>query len=220
MISEIEKSWKTILQEEMGKGYFTDLTKKVELAYKEKTVFPAKENIFNAFSLCPFAEVKVVILGQDPYHGKGQAHGLAFSVEDGVKIPPSLRNIYKEINTDVGKNITDSGNLKYWAKQGVLLLNSTLTVEEGNAGSHQKLGWEQFTDAAIKAISDQKENVVFLLWGNFARSKAALIDNDKHLILESPHPSPLSAYAGFFGCKHFSKTNMYLKAKGLKKIDW
>lgn len=217
---KIEPSWKTALEKEFEKPYFTNLTKTVRESYLKATVYPPPQFIFHAFELCPFEKVKVVILGQDPYHGPGQAHGLSFSVPDEVKTPPSLKNIYKELNSDLGITIPENGNLERWAKQGVLLLNATLTVEKSNAGSHQGLGWETFTDAVIKTVSDQKEHVVFLLWGNFARSKAALIDSSKHLILEAPHPSPFSAHSGFFGCKHFSQTNEYLKKHELEEVDW
>lgn len=216
----LQPSWKKVLADECNKPYFLNLIKAIELAYDSSVVFPPSEKIFNAFSLCPFESVRVVILGQDPYHGPGQAHGLSFSVQDGIKTPPSLQNIYKELKTDIGKEIPPNGNLEHWATQGVLLLNATLTVENGKPGSHQKLGWETFTDTVIKAISKEKEHVVFLLWGNFARSKAALIDKSKHLILEAPHPSPFSAYTGFFGCKHFSKTNEYLTDHNLSPINW
>jgi uracil-DNA glycosylase len=217
---QIDSSWKTVLADEFEKPYFSQLTTAVSRAYQEQSVFPATQDIFNAFSLCPFDQVKVVILGQDPYHGENQAHGLAFSVPDGSKIPPSLKNIYKEIKADVGTDIKDSGNLERWARQGVLLLNATLTVEQSKPGSHQGLGWETFTDMVIKTISEQKEQVVFLLWGNFAHSKAKLIDSSKHLILEASHPSPLSAHRGFLGCKHFSQTNNYLERQGLIPIEW
>lgn len=217
---EIEKSWEKVLQEEFNKGYFKDLSKSVEKAYLERTVFPAREKVFNAFKLCPLNKVKVVILGQDPYHGAGQAHGLSFSVPDDIKIPPSLINIYKEIASDLGKEIPESGNLEHWAEQGVLLLNATLTVEEGQAGFHQGWGWETFTDEVIKKISEEKENVVFLLWGKFAQDKAKLIDESKHLILKTTHPSPLSAHRGFLGCRHFSQTNEYLEKNGLEEIEW
>ena len=216
----IESSWKKVLTKDLQKPYFIELNEVVAAAYRTKTVFPLEENIFAAFKHCPFDEVKLVILGQDPYHGAGQAHGLSFSVPDGVKIPPSLRNIYKELASDLGKEIPVSGNLEHWAKQGVLLLNSTLTVEESEAGSHQGIGWETFTDEVIRTVSDQKEKVVFLLWGKFAQDKASLIDESKHLILKATHPSPLSAHRGFLGCRHFSKTNEYLKDKGLRKICW
>ncbi len=217
---KIEPSWNKVLQTEFTKPYFVALTSKIKNAYLERTVFPPPKYIFNAFDLCPFEKVKVVILGQDPYHGPNQAHGLSFSVPDGVKTPPSLQNIYKEIKSDLGKDIPDSGNLERWAKQGVLLLNATLTVESGQPASHQGLGWEIFTDAVIKKISNEQKHVVFLLWGNFARSKASLIDESKHLILKAPHPSPFSAYTGFFGSKHFSQTNKYLTENGLGEIHW
>lgn len=217
---KIEESWKKVLKNEFEKDYFLNLTKKVREFYLSKTIYPAPAHIFNAFALCPFNEVKVVILGQDPYHGAGQAHGLCFSVQDGVRTPPSLQNIYKEIKDDIGTDIPLSGNLEHWAKQGVLLLNATLTVEVNQAGSHQGLGWETFTDAVIHKISEEKEQVVFLLWGKYAQNKSSLIDDSKHLILKAPHPSPFSAHTGFLGCKHFSKTNEYLKKHDLKKIDW
>ena len=216
----IEPSWKKVLEPEFQKDYFKQLSNEVREAYLNGPVYPPPKEVFNAFTLCPFDEVKVVILGQDPYHGPGQAHGLSFSVKDGVKTPPSLKNMYKEIQADLGKDIPESGNLERWAKQGVLLLNATLTVLPGQPGSHQGKGWEEFTDATIEAISKEKEHVVFLLWGNFARSKAGLIDSSKHCILESPHPSPFSAHNGFFGSKHFSKTNEYLKSHKLDEIDW
>ncbi len=217
---KIEPSWKAALEKEFEKSYFKDLSKQVKETYLNRIVFPAPQNIFNAFNLCPFDQVKVVILGQDPYHGPDQAHGLSFSVPDGIKTPPSLKNIYKEIKDDIGTEIPENGNLERWAKQGVLLLNATLTVEQNQPGSHQGLGWETFTDAVIKTISDQKEHVVFLLWGNFARSKASLINQNRHLVLEAPHPSPFSAYTGFFGCKHFSEANNYLNKQGLETIFW
>lgn len=217
---QIEPSWKNMLAEEFEKGYFKELSENTRTAYLEKTVYPPPKLLFNAFARCPFDAVKVVILGQDPYHGPGQATGLSFSVPDGVKTPPSLRNMYKEIQSDIGTPVPESGNLERWADQGVLLLNATLTVEKGNAGSHQGLGWEQFTDAVIEKISDEKEHVVFMLWGNYARTKRVLIDGDKHLILEASHPSPFSADRGFFGCKHFSKTNKYLKAHDKQPIVW
>jgi len=217
---QIEPSWKKILSEEFSKPYFLKLSKTIKSAYLNKSVFPASQNIFKAFKLCPFDSIKVVILGQDPYHGPGQAQGLCFSVPNETSIPPSLKNIYKEIQTDIGTPIPKSGNIERWAKQGVLLLNATLTVENGQAGSHQKLGWEIFTDATIKKISDKKEHVVFLLWGKYAQAKSSLIDEKKHLVLKAPHPSPLSAHTGFFGCRHFSKTNQYLKENYLKEIEW
>jgi uracil-DNA glycosylase len=218
---EIEKSWKEKLVAEFAAPYFAQLTAKVEDAYISKhPTYPPYQNIFSAFTLCPFDKVKVVILGQDPYHGHGQAHGLSFSVPDGVNIPPSLKNIYKEIQTDIGNPIPSSGNLESWAKQGVLLLNATLTVKGGQPASHQGIGWETFTDAIIKKISDEKVQVVFLLWGKYAEAKANLIDQNKHLILLAPHPSPFSAYKGFFGCKHFSKANDYLIKTKQTPIVW
>ena len=216
----IEDSWKERLGEEFEKDYFKELAEKVREAYLAGTVYPPPQFVFNAFSLCPFNEVRVVILGQDPYINPGQAHGLSFSVQDGVRPPPSLINIYKEIKEDIGTDMPDSGNLERWAKQGVLLLNASLTVAAGQSNSHQNWGWENFTDAVIKKISDEKEHVVFLLWGNFAKSKAALIDWERHLILEAAHPSPFAADKGFFGCKHFSQTNDYLKEHGLEPIEW
>jgi len=217
---KIEKSWQEALQEEFEKVYFKQLQKNIEGTYKTENIFPPQDLIFNALNLCPLPNLKVVILGQDPYHGPNQAHGLSFSVSDDVKIPPSLRNIYKELNSDLGLPIPTSGNLEHWAKQGVLLLNATLTVRASEAGSHQGLGWETFTDEIIKTISNQRENVVFLLWGKFAQAKAELVDSNKHLILTAPHPSPFSAYTGFFGCKHFSKTNEHLVKNGAKPITW
>ncbi len=216
----IEQSWKEVLGEEFTKEYFVNLTEAVRNSYLSSTVFPPPKLVFNAFTQCPFREVKVVILGQDPYHGEGQAHGLSFSVQDGIKIPPSLQNIYKELAVDLQKEIPRSGNLERWAKQGVLLLNATLTVEKDKAGSHQGIGWETFTDEVIKKISDEKEHVVFLLWGKYAQNKAKLIDDKKHHILTAPHPSPFSVHSGFFGCRHFSKTNIYLKKQGLEEIEW
>ena len=217
---QMEEPWKEILSNEFEKEYFTELSKKVRTAYLEQTVFPPPKLIFNAFQRCPFEKVKVVILGQDPYHGSGQAHGLSFSVPEDVKIPPSLKNIYKEISADIGTEIPKSGNLERWTEQGVLLLNSTLTVNKGQAGSHQGWGWEQFTDAVIQKISDEKKHCVFLLWGNYAKEKGKNIDTKKHLVLTASHPSPFSAYNGFFGCMHFSKTNEYLNEHGLEPIQW
>lgn len=218
----MEPSWKRVLQTEFTQEYFTQLTAatKAEYLLNQPPIYPPARHIFRAFDLCPFDSLKVVILGQDPYHGAGQAHGLAFSVQDGIKTPPSLKNIYKEIVSDLGKDIPESGNLERWARLGVLLLNATLTVVEGRPGSHQGRGWERFTDAVIQTVSDKKEHVVFMLWGNFARSKAALINQEKHCILEAPHPSPLSAHAGFFGCKHFSQANHYLEKNNMTPIDW
>lgn len=216
----IESSWKSQLTEEFNKEYFLKLIEFVRNEYKTQKIFPPGKLIFNAFDQCPFDKLKVVILGQDPYHGPGQAHGLCFSVNDGIPFPPSLRNIFKELKNDVGKEIPVSGNLIDWAKQGVLLLNATLTVRAYQAGSHQKKGWEQFTDAVINIINEQKKNVVFILWGNYAISKSKFIDQNKHLILNSVHPSPLSASRGFFGNKHFSRTNEFLLSKGLELIKW
>lgn len=219
---QIAESWKGILQPEFDSAYFNELKQFLVQEKKAgKIIFPPGPKIFEAFNLTGFNEVKVVVLGQDPYHGTGQAHGLCFSVNQGIAIPPSLQNIYKELNTDIpGFIIPAHGNLTHWAKQGVLLLNATLTVEKDKAGSHQGKGWEQFTDKVISLLSEQKENLVFLLWGKFAQSKAPLINQQKHLVLMAAHPSPFSAYNGFFGCKHFSKTNQFLAAKGLTEIHW
>ncbi len=217
----IDPSWKDMLVAEFEKTYFQELISFVKSEYATHTCYPPGPQIFTAFNSCPFNEVKVVIIGQDPYHGPKQANGLCFSVQDGVPFPPSLVNIFREINTDLGKEIPQSGNLERWAAQGVLLLNATLTVRRGEAGSHQGHGWETFTDAVIEQISDQKENVVFLLWGGFAKKKGARIDRNKHYVLESGHPSPLSANKGhWFGNKHFSKANDYLKLKGIQEIKW
>ncbi|WP_424964166.1 uracil-DNA glycosylase [Ekhidna sp.] len=217
---KIEQSWKKLLEPEFEKAYFKELVSFVKAEYITKQVFPPGSLIFNAFDHCPFNEVKVVIVGQDPYHGPGQANGLCFSVADGVRHPPSLQNIFKEIQNDLKQPIPESGNLERWADQGVLLLNATLTVEARKAGSHQNKGWEQFTDEVLRVVSDEKENVVFLLWGAYAQKKGTLVNGDKHLILKAPHPSPFSAHSGFFGCKHFSKTNQYLSSKGLTPISW
>lgn len=217
---QIEESWKTRLQPEFEKEYFKKLTDFVRTDYAEAQVFPPGKLIFNAFNLCPFQEAKVVIIGQDPYHGPGQAHGLCFSVNDGVPFPPSLMNIFKEIKTDIGIEPPATGNLTRWAQQGVLLLNATLTVRAHQAGSHQKKGWEEFTDAAIRALAEEREHLVFILWGAYAQKKGAFIDRNKHLVLTSAHPSPLSAYNGFFGNKHFSRTNEYLKQQGIEEIVW
>ncbi len=217
---KIEESWKKQLQSEFEKDYFVNLTNFIRNEYQTKQIFPPAKLIFNAFEHTPFDKVKVVILGQDPYHNDGQAHGLSFSVNDGIQFPPSLINIFKEINTDLGIPIPKSGNLTRWADQGVLLLNATLTVQAHQAGSHQNKGWENFTDAAIKKLADERENIVFLLWGSYAQKKAAFIDNNKHLILKSVHPSPLSAHRGFFGNKQFSQINDYLISKGLTPIQW
>ena len=217
---QIEESWKIVLSDEFNKDYFVKLKQFLLEEKKQHTIYPRGADIFNAFNFTPFEKIKVVILGQDPYHGNGQAHGLSFSVPDGVKKPPSLKNIFKELAEDLQIPIAKTGNLSSWAKQGVLLLNATLTVREKQAGSHQKKGWEEFTDAIIQKISTEKEGVIFLLWGRFAQNKVKLIDKQKHHILTSTHPSPFSAYYGFLGCKHFSKTNSILKEKGLNEIDW
>lgn len=215
----IHNSWDNKLNPEFEKPYMDDLKAFIKRERDEHTVFPKKAEVFNAFKLTPFEDVKVVVLGQDPYHGPNQAHGLSFSVNYGVRTPPSLANIYKELRTDIGFTIPTHGNLTTWATQGVLLLNATLTVRAGAPGSHQKKGWEIFTDSVIKQISDEKENCVFLLWGNFAKSKSSLIDLEKHLVLTAAHPSPLAGGA-FFGCRHFSKTNEYLSSKKIKPINW
>jgi uracil-DNA glycosylase len=217
---KIEPSWKKVLQEEFGKPYFEELTNFVREEYGSKTVFPPPKDIFKAFDLCPFDKVKVVILGQDPYHGPNQAHGLCFSVNQGVPMPPSLQNIYKEIQSDIGGEIPSHGNLKHWAEQGVFLLNAILSVVAGMPTSHQNKGWETFTDEVIRIISDKKDHIVFMLWGAYAQSKEWMIDGSKHLVLKAPHPSPLSASRGFFGCKHFSKANEFLKEKGVGEIKW
>jgi uracil-DNA glycosylase len=218
---DIEASWKQYLKSEFEKPYFAKLTENVRNEYKNGLCFPPAKLVFNAFNLCPFNKVKVVILGQDPYHELGQAMGLSFSVPDGVMLPPSLQNIYKEIHSDLGKPIPKSGDLTRWAKQGVLLLNATLTVRAHEANSHQALGWQNFTDAAIETINTHREHIVFMLWGGFARSKKRLIDTNRHCIIESVHPSPLSANrGGWFGQHQFSRCNAYLKQYGLGEIDW
>jgi len=217
---KIHPSWLKVLEKEFSKAYFEELITFVKKEYASGRVYPEGKNIFRAFEMCPFEAVKVVILGQDPYHGPGQANGLCFSVNEGIPLPPSLQNIYKEIESDLGIKVQPTGNLDRWAQQGVLLLNATLTVRANQAGSHQKRGWEQFTDAVVQTISDQKENVVFLLWGRYAQEKGKVIDRKRHHVLTAPHPSPFSVHSGFFGCKHFSKTNAYLKSIGEKEIDW
>lgn len=217
---KIEEGWKQVLQTEFDKPYFQQLTDFVKAEYRSHTVYPPGRLIFNAFNLCPLHNVKVVLIGQDPYHEPGQAHGLCFSVNDGVPFPPSLLNIFKEINSDLGKPIPSTGNLTRWAEQGVLLLNATLTVREHQAGSHQKHGWEQFTDAVISTLNTHCQNLVFILWGSYAQSKAQLIDSTRHCILRSAHPSPLSAYRGFFGNHHFTLTNDYLIQHGKEPINW
>ena len=218
---KLHNSWKPILTPEFKAPYFLDLVDFIKKEYEFQTCYPPKEQVFNAFTLCPLSDLKVVIIGQDPYHGVGQANGLSFSVNDGIAHPPSLVNIFKELQTDLGIPYPKSGDLSSWASQGVLLLNATLTVRAAEAGSHQKKGWEQFTDYVIKAISSENSDVVFMLWGGFARKKAKLIDSKKHLILESGHPSPLSANRGYwFGNQHFSKCNTFLKSKHKSPINW
>ena len=216
----IDESWKNALWQEFQSEYFTQLKDFLLIEKSNYPVYPPGPLIFNAFNRTPLDKVKVVVLGQDPYHGDGQAHGLCFSVPPGVKPPPSLVNIFKEIHTDTGLPIPARGNLEAWADQGVMLLNATLTVRASFAGSHQNRGWEKFTDRTIQTVSEQCEHVVFLLWGKYAQAKEALIDSRAHLVLKAAHPSPLSAYNGFFGCKHFSKTNDFLREKGVKEIDW
>ena len=216
----IEESWKQRLAPDFEKDYFIRLTEFVRSEYMRTTIYPPARQIFNAFDQCPFEQTKVVIIGQDPYHGPGQAHGLCFSVAEGVPNPPSLQNIFKEILSDLGKPMPSNGDLTRWARQGVLLLNATLTVQAHQAGSHQRKGWEEFTDAAIRHLAEEREHLVFILWGAYAQKKGAFIDRNKHLVLTSAHPSPLSAYNGFFGNKHFSRTNEYLKAHGITEIDW
>ena len=220
MSVKIDESWKERLENDFEEDYFKQLITFVKEEYRTKRIYPPGSQIFNAFDHCPFNKVNVVIVGQDPYHGPGQANGLCFSVADGVRHPPSLQNIFKEIQDDLGVPIPQSGNLERWADQGVLLLNATLTVEARKAGSHQNKGWEKFTDSVLNVLSKEKQNVVFLLWGAYAQKKGAIIDSTKHFVLKSPHPSPFSAHSGFFGCKHFSKTNQYLSSKGLKPINW
>lgn len=217
----IDPSWAKYLESEFTKPYFADLTTFVKKEYLETKVYPAPKHIFRAFDLCPFEKVKVVILGQDPYHGERQANGLAFAVDEKESVPPSLKNIFKEIESDLGKPLMHvDGDLSRWAQQGVLLLNATLTVRAHTAGSHQEKGWEQFTDAVIRALSEERTGLVFMLWGNYAKAKGAHIDRSKHLVLEASHPSPFSAASGFFGCKHFSRANEYLISHGETSIDW
>ncbi|HQV61698.1 MAG: uracil-DNA glycosylase [Chitinophagaceae bacterium] len=218
---KIEPSWKEVLKNEFNKPYFEQIALHIKTEKSQgKIIYPPGSLLFNAFNTTPFHKVKVVILGQDPYHGPGQAHGLCFSVQNGVAPPPSLVNIFKELQQDIGIEIPNHGNLTHWAQQGVFLLNASLSVRAGEPMSHSKIGWAQFTDHVIKTISDKKKNVVFLLWGKFAQEKKILIDERKHLILKAAHPSPLSAHAGFLGCKHFSKTNEYLVKNGIDPIDW
>lgn len=217
----IDPSWKGALEAEFGEPYFIELAAFVKEEYTKGSVYPPPKHIFRAFDLCPFEKVKVVILGQDPYHGARQANGLAFAVDEKEAVPPSLQNIFKEIESDLGKPLVHrSGDLSRWAKQGVLLLNATLTVRAASAGSHQGRGWELFTDAAVRALSEGRDHLVFMLWGNYAKQKGAHIDRSKHLVLEAAHPSPFSAASGFFGCKHFSKANAYLAEHGEEPIDW
>lgn len=216
----IDESWKQVLQEEFDKPYFEQLTSFVRQEYARSVIYPPARYIFNAFDHCPFDKVKVVILGQDPYHEPGQANGLCFSVAPGTQMPPSLVNIFKEIQDDLGKPFPADGDLTRWADQGVLLLNATLTVQAHYAGSHQRRGWEEFTDAVIRRLAAQREHLVFILWGSYAQQKSSFIDPSRHLVLRSAHPSPLSAYRGFFGCKHFSKANEYLVQTGQQPVEW
>ena len=217
---DLEESWYEALKNEFESSYFVGIKTFLIEEKRHYVVYPPSSLIFNAFNLTPFDKVKVVILGQDPYHNIGQAHGLAFSVPDGIQIPPSLQNIFKELNSDIGMPIPQSGNLENWAREGVLLLNASLTVRANMAASHARIGWQQFTDAAIRALSEKKEHLVFILWGNYAIAKESLIDHSKHLVLKTVHPSPLSASRGFFGCHHFSQTNQYLINNGIQPINW
>lgn len=220
MAVKIEESWSNVLTDEFEKPYFQELIKFVKQEYASQTIYPRGKDIFRAFDSCPFDEVKVVILGQDPYHGPGQANGLCFSVHEGITFPPSLVNIFKEIKNDLGKDIPPHGSLDRWANQGVLLLNATLTVRAHQAGSHQNKGWEIFTDAVVQALASQKKNLVYMLWGSYAQKKAAIVNPKENLILKSPHPSPLSAHRGFFGNGHFSMANKYLKENGIREVEW
>ena len=217
---KIEESWKEILSDEFKNPYFLQLTAFVKSEYSNHKIYPPAKEIFNAFEKCPFSETKIVIIGQDPYHGEGQANGLCFSVSEGVRSPPSLVNIFKELKADMGMDIPSSGNLERWANQGVLLLNATLTVRAASPGSHQNKGWEGFTDAVIRVVNDSKDNIVFILWGAYAQRKGEIIDRKKHLVIESAHPSPFAAHRGFFGSLPFSKANGYLETVGKTKIDW
>lgn len=216
----LEESWKKLLSDEFEKPYFKDLTDFVKKEYQDNTVYPPAKYIFNALDSCPVDKVKVVILGQDPYHGVGQAHGLSFSVQGGVALPPSLQNIYKELETDLGVKRKTTGDLTNWANQGVLLLNATLTVRANQAGSHQNKGWEIFTDAIIEKLNKSRKNIVYILWGNYAQKKGKLINEENNLVIKSAHPSPLSAYNGFFGSRPFSQTNVYLLSRDIQKINW
>lgn len=220
MTVKIENSWKEVLENEFTKPYFLEVINFVKNEYKNHVVYPSGKDIFAAFDSTPFSKTKVIILGQDPYHGENQAQGLSFSVKEGVKMPPSLKNIFKELKTDVGIEKPESGNLERWAAQGVLLLNATLTVRANNPGSHQNKGWETFTDAVIEILSNQKQNLVFILWGAYAQKKGKIIDKTKHLVIESPHPSPFSADKGFYGSRPFSKSNDYLKSNNIDLIEW
>lgn len=220
MSVRIDQTWKDSLAREWNQDYFIRLTDFVRERYRSTTVYPPAGKIFAAFDACPFDKVKVVILGQDPYHGPGQANGLCFSVSPGIELPPSLVNIFKEVSTDLSKPMPNDGNLERWARQGVLLLNATLTVEAHRAGSHQDQGWEEFTDAAVRKLAEEREGLVFMLWGSYAIRKGAIIDRNRHLVLTAPHPSPLSAYRGFFGCRHFSQANQWLIAHGQQPIEW
>ncbi len=217
---KIAEDWKAELDREFEKPYFQKLANFIRTEYRSKTIFPAGKNIFRAFNLTPYQDVKVVILGQDPYHGPGQANGLCFSVNQGVGFPPSLRNIFKELNADLEKSMPEHGDLSKWAEQGVLLLNATLTVQAFKAGSHQGKGWEEFTDRVIELLNEKRNGVVYMLWGSYAQRKASFVDEERNLVLKSPHPSPLSAHRGFFGNHHFSKANAYLVKNGQKPIDW
>ncbi len=220
-IQQLEESWREQMREELKLPYMQSLQTFLQQEQAlDKTIYPPQADIFNAFNSTVFDQVKVVILGQDPYHGPKQAHGLCFSVQHGVATPPSLQNIYKELHTDIGMAIPSHGNLQSWAEQGVLLLNATLSVEAGKAGSHQKRGWETFTDKVIEALNDSRQHLVFLLWGSYAQKKGAFIDTEKHLVLKAPHPSPLSAHRGFLGCRHFSQANAYLQSNKITAIDW
>lgn len=220
MINMTNNYWDVVLEEEYKKEYFKSIVDFVNKSYSEKTIFPPKHRILSALSITDYMDVKVVILGQDPYHGVGEANGLCFSVNDGIKIPPSLQNIYKELNSDLGIKIPKTGNLESWAKEGVLLLNSVLTVEKDRPASHKNIGWECFTDSIIKKLNEHEEPLVFILWGNFAKSKKSLITNSRHLVIESSHPSPFSVRYGFFGSKPFSRTNDFLRKNNIKEIDW
>ena len=220
MTVKIEESWQNALKEEFEKPYFNALTDFVKSEYSKHTIYPKGKDIFRAFDKCSFDKVKVVILGQDPYHGPGQANGLCFSVHEGVPFPPSLVNIFKEIKEDLGKDMPPNGSLDRWAQQGVLLLNATLTVRAHQAGSHQNKGWETFTDAVVQKLATEKQGLVYMLWGSYAQKKASIVNKQENLVLKSPHPSPLSAYRGFFGSKHFSQANTYLKDLGKEEVEW